>query len=405
MKRLKIGLLHETKTPPDRRSALTPSTAKKLKSMFDNIEIVVQHSDLRAFKDEEYEAEGFKIVDDVSDCDILLGVKEVKIEKLIPEKTYMFFAHIAKKQDHNLPLAKALAAKKITMIDYEYLTDERGMRLVAFGKWAGIVGAYNGLIAWAKRTGEMNLKPAHQYHDKAEMFADIANKRFKKPFKIVITGGGRVAHGAAETLSAFGIKEVIPEEFLTEEFNEPVFTRLDPCHYVRHREGREFDLRYFFEHPEEFVSTFKVYTKLADVYIAAHFWNPKSPRFFTAEDTKREDFKIKVVADISCDVDDGPIGTTVRATTIANPFYDFNPVTGKEEPPFSSEKNITVMSVDNLPGELPRDASEEFSNALVDRALPYLIGEDDKGVIERATIFKNGVLTSRFEYLKDWLNS
>ncbi len=404
MDKIKIGIIKETKIPIDRRVVFPPVLAKRLQDEFDNVEVVVQRSDIRAFKDEEYEAEGLKLVDDVSDCDVLFGVKEVKIEALIPEKTYFFFSHTAKKQEHNKPLLKAIIEKGITLIDHEYLTDKNGIRLVAFGYWAGIVGAYNGMRAWGKRTGQFDIPPAHTYHDKAEMFAHIKNLELK-PFKIVVTGGGRVATGAAETLKAFGIKEVIPEDFLTRNYDFPVFTKLDPCHYVRHKDGKEFDLKYFFTHPDEFVSTFEAYTRIADMYVAAHFWDPKSPRFITAEQIKSPEFNIKVVADISCDVDNGPIASTLRASTIDDPFYDYNPETGKEEPAFSSDKNITVMAVDNLPGELPRDASMSFGEAMLEKVIPSLAGEDKDGIIERATIVKNGKLTERFSYLEDWVNS
>jgi len=405
MKKIKIGLLKETKTPPDRRTALTPRTAKMLAEKYPDIEICVQPSELRAFKDEEYTKAGFKLQDDLSDCDLLLGVKEVKIDTIIPGKTYMFFAHVAKKQEHNKPLLKAMIKNKLTMIDYEYLTDKEGRRIVAFGYWAGIVGAYNGMRAWFKRFEGKELPPAHTFHDKEALFDFIKKQKITKPFKTVITGGGRVAGGAAETLEAFGIKEVIPEEFLVRKFDYPVFTKLDPAHYVRHKHGKEFDLFHFFNNPWEYESTFYVYTELADMYIAAHFWNPQAPRFFTKEDTRKPEFNIKVVADISCDVDNGPVGSTVRASTIAEPFYDFDPVTGEEKPAFSSDKHITVMAVDNLPGELPRDASEAFSELLVERVLPYLIEEDTEGVIERATILANGKLTDRFSYLEDWVNA
>ncbi len=403
MEKIKVGVLHETKTPPDKRAAITPNTAVEILKRFSNVELYIQPSDLRAFKDEEYRAKGLTLKQDLSDCDILIGVKEVKIEALIPDKKYLFFAHIAKKQEHNKPLIKALMQKRITMIDYEYLTDKQNRRLVAFGYWAGVVGAYNGMRAWGKRTGEFDIKAANEYHDKKEMYDTVANLNIK-PLKIVITGGGRVATGAVETLKAFGIKEVIPEEFLTQQFDEPVFTKLDPCHYVRHRDGKEFDLWHFFKNPEEYISTFKVYTQIADMYIAAHFWNPKSPRFFTAEDTKNAKFNIKVVADISCDVDNGPVGSTLRASTIAEPFYDFNPATGKEEKAFSSEKNITVMAVDNLPGELPRDASEDFANGLLNNVFPSLFGEDTDEIIKRATILDKGNLTEKYSYLKDWVS-
>ncbi len=406
MEKIKFGLLKETKTPPDWRAALTPTTAKKLLELYPNAQVCIQPSDIRAFKDEEYIAAGLPLKEDLSDCDILLGIKEVKIDTLIPEKTYMFFAHVAKKQDHNKPLLKALMEKKITLIDYEYLTRPNGVRMVAFGYWAGVVGAYNGLRAWGKKYNEFDLPPAHTFGSQQKMYEYIKeNIKLKRPFKIVITGGGRVARGATDTLKAFGIKEVIPEDFLIENFDYPVFTRLDPCHYVRHKQGKEFELKYFFQHPEEFESTFRPYTWIADMYIAAHYWDPRAPKFFTAEDTRHPRFNIKVVADISCDVDNGPVGTTLRASTIADPFYDFNPQTGKEEPPFSRPENITVMAVDNLPGELARDSSEAFSAVLVENVFPYLLGEDTDGVIERATILKNGQLTERFKYLEDWVNS
>jgi saccharopine dehydrogenase (NAD+, L-lysine-forming) len=403
-KKIKIGIIKETKIPVDRRVVFPPVLAKKLNDEYDNVEVKVQKSDIRAFKDEEYEELGLPVVDDVSDCDVLFGVKEVKINALIPNKTYFFFSHTAKKQEYNKPLIKAIIEKGITLVDHEYLTDKNGIRLVAFGYWAGIVGAYNGMRAWGLKTGQFEIPPAHTFHDKKEMFDHINNFELK-PFKIVITGGGRVASGAVETLKAFGIKEVIPEDFLTREYDYPVFTKLDPCHYVRHKDGKEFDLKYFFTHPDEFVSTFEVYTRTADMYIAAHFWDPRSPKFYTPEQTKNPEFKIKVVADISCDVDNAPVGTTLRASTIDDPFYDFNPETGKEEPAFSSDKNITVMAVDNLPGELPRDASMAFGEAMLEKVIPSLVGEDKDGIIERATIVKDGKLTERFSYLEEWVNS
>lgn len=405
MKKIKIGLLKETKTPPDKRAALTPTTVKQLQDSFPNVEICIQPSEIRCFKDEEYLEKGFTLKNDLTNCNILLGIKEVEISTLIPNKTYLFFAHVAKKQEHNRPLLKAIIDKGITLIDYEFLTDNFGRRIVAFGYWAGIVGAYNGMRAWGLKNKEFNLPPAHNFKNKQEMFEYIQkNIKISKPFKIVITGGGRVASGVVETLKAFGIKEVIPEDLFVNTFEYSVFTRLDPCHYVRHKQGKEFELKHFFEHPQEYESTFRPYTWIADMYIAAHFWDPHSPKFFTAEDTRHPRFNIKVVADISCDVDNGPVGTTIRASSIEVPFYDFNPQTGKEEPAFSNEQNITVMAVDNLPGELPRDSSEDFSTALVEKVIPYLLGEDTLGIINRATIVKKGKLTEKFKYLENWVN-
>ncbi len=403
MKKYTLGLLKETKTPPDRRAAITPSIGKEILKKFPEVELCVQSSELRAFKDSEYKENGIGVTRDLKNCDFLVGVKEVKIDTLIPGKTYMFFAHVGKKQPYNKPLLKAIIDKKITLIDYEYLTDENGMRLVAFGKWAGVVGAYNGLRAWGLKTSEFELQPAHEYIDKSQMFENCDKQQFK-PLKIIITGGGRVAHGAMETLNAFGIKEVSPKQILEEKFNEPVFAKIEPWDYVKHKNNKEFDLQHFFDNPTEYVSTFEPYTKIADLYIACHFWDPKSPEFITKEQAKASDFNIKVIADVSCDIKK-PIASTLRSSSIANPFYDYNPQTQKEEPAFSSDKNISVMAIDNLPGELPRDASEDFSKVLIDKIFPHLFNSDQENIINRATIVKNGSLTEKFKYLNAWVNS
>jgi len=399
--KIKVGLIKETKTPPDKRCAFTPNTAVKMLDKFPNVELVVQPSDLRAFKDDEYIERKLNLKENLTDCDILIGVKEVKIPALIENKTYIFFAHIAKMQSYNKPLLKAFIDKKITLIDYEYLTDKSGMRLVAFGKWAGVVGAYNGMRAWGIRTKEFDLKPAHDYLDKIEMYQNIKNFKLK-PLKIVLTGGGRVANGAIETLTAFGINEVTPKDFLEKSFDEAVFTKIEPWDYVKHKENKPFEINHFFKNPSEYESIFEPYTKVADLYIACHFWDPKSPSFITKEISKKSNFKIKVIADVSCDINI-PICSTLRASTIADPFYDYNPITENEEPAFSNDKNISVMAIDNLPGELPRDASEEFSNNLINNVLDSLFNEDKEEVIKRATIVYKGTLTEKYKYLENWI--
>ncbi|MCK5028528.1 MAG: hypothetical protein KAR57_02765 [Bacteroidales bacterium] len=399
--KLKVGILRETKNPPDKRVPVTPSQAVKLSERFPKVDVFVQPSDIRCYTDEEYQYLDLNMKEDLSDCDILLGVKEVDPKTFIEDKTYMFFSHIAKKQPYNRGLLQEVINKKIRLIDYEYLTDYDEQRIVAFGRWAGIVGAYNGLRARGIRTDNFELKPAHQCKDMDEMFAGLKKIKLEKK-KILVTGGGRVAMGAMETLSQLNIREVSADEFLNQEFNEPVLCRIDPEHYVEHKGGMQFDLHHFFKHPEEYKSTFNPFTKVTDILVACHFWDPKSPNFITKEDYLDPEFKITVIADVSCDVD-GPIASTVKASTIADPFFGYNPQTGKAEPPFVSPKNITVMSVDNLPGELPRNASSDFGNNLIDKVYPSLFGDDNTGMIERATIVKDGKLTERYSYLKDYL--
>ena len=400
---IKLGILKETKTPPDRRVPITPVLADKVLRNFLNIDLVVQPSELRCFKDEEYDYLNIDLQADLSDCDVLMGVKEVKIDKLIPEKTYMFFSHVAKKQPYNRDLLRAILNKKITLIDYEYLTYPNGMRIVAFGRWAGIVGAYNALRARGERTNNFALKPAYKCHDMEEMFGGL-KKISLKPLKILITGGGRVAHGAMETLSVLDIRKVTPKEFLTQTFDEPVVCQIEPMHYVKRKDGGLFDMQHFINNPQEYKSTFKPYTKVADIFIACHFWDDKSPKFIEKEDYLAPDFNISIIADVSCDID-GPIASTLRASTIENPFYGYNPQKGVEEPAFTNPENITVMAVDNLPGELPRDASREFGKELVDKVFPALFVDDQDGIIKRATIAKNGKLTQKFSYLQDYVDS
>jgi alanine dehydrogenase len=398
-KNLKVGILKETKTPPDKRTAVAPLQAVELLKRFPNVELFIQSSDIRSYKDEEYLKLGLNIVEDVSNCDILIGVKEVKLPKLIENKTYLFFSHTAKKQEYNRILLQELLKKKIKMVDYEYLANPPGQRLVAFGHFAGLVGAYNGLIAFGKRTGLFDLKRAIDSHDTAEMFEEL--KKVKLPaVKILITGGGRVASGALETLAPLNLKKVSPEDFLSKSFNDAVYTQIEPDNYVKRIDGSDFDLNHFFKNPKEYESDFLKYTKVTDIYIACHFWDNNSPHFITKQDISAPDFKIKVIADVSCDIA-GPIISTFRASEIANPFYGYNPKTHLEGNAFDNNC-ITVMAVDNLPGEVPRDASVDFGKGLIDKVFPALFCNDNDGIIKRATITKSGNLGSHFTYLQDF---
>ncbi|MEE4114601.1 MAG: NAD(P)-dependent oxidoreductase [Marinilabiliaceae bacterium] len=402
LRRLKIGILRETKNPPDKRVPLTPSQIINLQIEYPDVEFVVQPSDYRCYKDEEYRYLEIPLKEDLSDCDILMGVKEVEKSTFIPGKTYLFFAHVAKEQSYNREMLQKMIEQKIRLVDYEYLTRDNGARVVAFGRWAGIVGAYNGLRARGIRTDRFSLKPCHECHDLEEVWAGLKMIDLIPGLKILVTGDGRVGNGAMETLNQTNAVQVSPRDFLTKNFDVPVVCQLNPGDYVKHVDGKKFDLRHFFENPKEYVSAFKPYTEVADIYIAAHFWDPDSPKFITGADLKDEKFNISVIADVSCDID-GPIASTLRATTIADPFYGYNRTTGKEEPAFKKEGNITVMSVDNLPGELPRDASSDFGEQLTEYVLPDLIFGRKDGMIKRATICENGELTDDYKYLTGYL--
>ncbi|MCX6333640.1 MAG: NAD(P)-dependent oxidoreductase [Bacteroidia bacterium] len=399
---LKIGILRETKNPPDRRVPLSPPQIITLQEMYPFAEFFVQPSDIRCYTDEEYEYLDIPLKEDLSDCDILLGVKEVDKRTFIPGKTYMFFAHVAKKQPQNREMLREMSVRELTLIDYEYLTTDEGERVVAFGRWAGIVGAYNGLRARGIETNKFKLKPAHLCHDLEEMWAGLRLIELNPGLKVLVTGGGRVANGAMETLSVCNLVQVSPEDFLNREFDVPVMCQIEPEHYTFHKNKQQFSFSHFVKHPDEYESAFLPYTKVTDLLVAGHFWDPRSPVLFTKDDMKNPEFKISVIADISCDVN-GSVPSTIRTTTIADPFYGYNPHLEVEEPAFTRPSNITVMSIDNLPGELPRDASSDFGRQLMKNTLQDLLLGTGSQMIERATILKNGKLTPPFNYLEDYL--
>ena len=395
---MKLGIIREGKTPPDKRVPFSPSQCAEILKKF-NIDLVIQPSPIRAFADEEYETLGIIIQEDLSDCDILMGVKEVNIKDLIEGKHYFFFSHTIKKQPYNADLLKAFLDKKIQITDYETLTYKKGSRILGFGRYAGIVGAYNGLLAWGKRNGSYELKPANQCKDFEEIKLEL-KKVVLGDAKIVLTGGGRVAQGAIEIIDEIRIPAVNSSDFIFQEFHTPIYTQLNCENLYKSKTGKDFNLEEFFTNPKEYKSRFKKFTEIADIFISCHYWDHNADVLFNEEDTQSEKFNLKVIADITCDIK-GSIPTTIRSSTIDNPIYGYNPESGEEGAPFSPA-NITIMAVDNLPCELPRDASIDFGAALIKNIIPALIGDDSTSIINRASITKNGKLNTGYEYLEDY---
>lgn len=398
---MKIGIIRERKVPVDKRVPLTPNQAKELMQIYPQVKIVVEASDIRCYKDQEYEDLDVEVVEEVSDCDVLMGVKEVPIDALVPDKTYFFFSHTIKQQPYNRELLRSILKKNITLIDYEALTDQEGMRLVAFGRYAGIVGAYNGIRTYGKRYNLFDLRRANECFDLEDMKREYEKVKFPA-IKIVLTGGGRVARGAMEVLDGIGIRKVTPAAFVKEQFNVPVYTQLNTRDYNKPKSGEPFKRSEFYSNPGLYENDFLQYAHEADLLIAGAYWAPAAPVLFTREDILGPDFRIKVVADITCDIE-GSIPSTKKPSTIDDPNYDYNPSDDKIEPTFKEEGNITVMAVDNLPCELPRNASEDFGRELIDKVLANLIKEDKDSIIERATVTKGGQLTQHFSYLKDYV--
>ena len=398
---MKIGIIKEGKTPPDKRVPLSPTQCQEIMQNYPQIDLVVQKSAIRKFKDEDYATLGVKLVDDVADCDVLLGVKEVPIEDLIPNKKYFFFSHTFKKQPYNRKLLQAIIEKNIQLIDWETITNAKGQRLIAFGRFAGIVGCFNGLLGYGLKTKRYELKSAHLCEDRKEMEGELIKLDLPENFKLVITGGGRVAGGAIEVLEKTNIKRVSPQDFLNTAFDEPVYTQLDVEDYVKRDDDVSFDKSKFFSDPIGHSSNFMRYAAVADVYVACHYWDNRSPFIFTRQDVKSPNWKISLVADVSCDID-GPVATTLRPSTIADPFYGYNPQS-EEVVDFDKEDSIGVMAVDNLPCELPKDASVSFGEMFIDHVLKPLLGNDPEDIIYRASETKEGKLTPHFAYLQDYL--
>jgi saccharopine dehydrogenase (NAD+, L-lysine-forming) len=393
-----IGVLREGRTPPDRRVALTPKKCVELQATYPGLRVRVQPSPHRAYTDQEYRDLGIEVAEDMQPCDLLMGVKEVPVEGLMLGKTYLFFSHTVKKQPHNRPLLQAVLRKNITLIDYELLTNAVGERIVAFGRYAGIVGAYNGLLTYGRKHGLFSLKPAHECVDMDDMQEEFYKIKALPSIKIALTGSGRVAGGALEVLDKMGLRQVSVHDYLHRDFRTPVYAQLRSRDYHRRRDGLAWDTAHFHQHPELYDSDFARFLPLTDLLIACAYWHPASPRLFSEEDTQEPDFKINTIADVTCDVD-GSIPLTKRASTIAEPAFDYNRATSELEPAYSRPANITVMAVDNLPCELPRNASRNFGRQLLDQVMPHLLGGDPAGVVARATIAKDGQLQPRYEYL------
>lgn len=397
---MKFGIIKEGKNPPDKRVVLTPQACKALKETFKELEIIVEKSENRTFADQEYVKNGIEVTNDVSAADVLLGVKEVPIDTLINDKKYFFFSHTIKKQPYNRDLLRAVLDKNIELYDHEVITNQKEIRLVAFGRYAGIVGAYNAIRTFGIKNNSFILPKAQQLSDQQELIEEL--KKINLPnIKIVLTGKGRVSNGSKEMLDGMGLKEVNLEDYLNKTFEEAVYCQIDVLDYNKRTDGKVIDMYDFFDHPEAYESDFFRFAKVSDIYIAGHFYATGAPYIFTRKDAKSKDFKIRVVADISCDID-GPVASTLRASTIADPIYGYDRL-HEAEVDFMDPEAIAVMAVDNLPNELPRDASQGFSENFVTYVIPAFFNGDKDGILERGRMTQNGKLTPRYQYLDGYV--
>ena len=398
---MKFGLLKERKTPPDRRVVFSPDELLSLHATYPEVELFVESSDIRVFTDEQYQSAGFSVVNDVSHCDVLFGVKEVPVTSLIPNKKYFFFSHTIKKQPYNRKLLQAILENNIELYDHETIVDENHQRLIGFGRYAGIVGAYNGIRAFGIKYDLFTLAKAETLKSQEELIMRL-KRQILPNIKIVLTGHGKVGMGAKEMLDGMKIKQVAVEDFLTKKYSEPVYTQIDVLDYNKRIDGKPSSKADFYANPSAYTSNFGRFSKVADLFMAGHFHGNGAPDILTREMLQAPDNKIQVVADISCDVA-GPIACTLKASTIAEPFFGYLPSEHKEVA-YTHPASIMVMSVDNLPCELPKDASEGFGKTFLQHVVPAFFSGDRDGILQRAKITEKGKLTPKFAYLQDYID-
>ena len=396
---MKIGIIKEYKSPPDKRVVFSPEKCVETLQKFPQVEFFIEKSDIRCFSDSEYEEMGLKVVNDLSNCDVLIGVKEVPIEKLIDNKKYFFFSHTIKKQPYNKKLLQQIIKKNIELFDHETIVDNNNNRLIGFGYYAGVIGAYNGLRAYGLKNHTFSIPKAIDLKDRQE-FNSILKSLSIPNMKILLTGKGRVGSGTKEVLDFLKIKEVSAQDFINETYNESVYVNIDVLDY-NYSDSIENTVSNFYNYPEKFRSTFSKFLSVSDIYFAGHYHNPKAPKLITLDDIKNPDFNVQVIADISCDID-GPIASTIRPSTIENPTYGFH----KEklvECDFLDENALAVMAVDNLPCELPRDSSEMFGEMFLKYVIPSFFNNDQENILKNSKITSEGTLTERFSYLSDYI--
>lgn len=397
---MKFGIIKERKTPPDRRVVFTPEELVRLKTEHPEAEIKVESSDIRIFPDSEYAKAGIEVATDMTDCDVLFGVKEVPVDALIPNKKYFFFSHTIKKQPYNKKLLQAILAKKIDLYDHETIVDANFKRLIGFGRYAGIVGMYNGIRAFGTKFDLFKLPKAETLEHREDLINRL--KRITlPPVKIVVTGKGKVGNGIKEMLDAMKIKEVSIENYLTKNYSDPVYTQITVLDYNKRKDGKPSEKYDFYNNPTEYTSDFARFANVSDIFMAGHFAGNDAPVILSRETLLSKDNKIRVIADVSCDVD-GPIESTIKASTIAEPIYGYLPSEHKEVDIFHPSA-IVVMAVDNLPCELPKDASEGFGEMFMEHVIPAFFNGDKDGILQRAKMTENGQLTERFKYLQSYV--
>ncbi len=429
-----LGIRKETKNKWERRVPLNPDAVKKL--VEDGYKVIVQPSEIRIYTDDEYEKVGAELNSDLSSADLILSVKEVHIPDVIPQIPHLFFSHTIKGQSYNMPMLKYFLDTKTTLLDYERIIDDKGRRLVFFGKFAGNAGAVDTLYGLGQRlkqqynidTPFLEIKQAYNYKslaDALEHLKEVGKKIEKEglpdeitPLTIFILGYGHVSKGVQEVLNTLPVEYVDPddlEKLQTNYKNNKIYVSVFmEKHLVERKDGSPFDLQDYFKHCENYKSKLGKYLPYCSVYMNAIYWEPKCPVFLSREEMIKlqgENQKLIIIGDITCDID-GSVQATVKATEPDNPIFIYNAKTGEITDGFKGE-GFADCAVDNLPCEFSKEASDNFSNALMPFMEDMLNADFSKEIpesglpkpIQRSCIAHKGKLQPDYEYLYDYLKN
>ncbi len=432
-----IGIRNENFDLTEKRTPLTPSQVRKLVET-ENIQVIVQPAPNRIFSDREYAKAGAIISEDLNPCQIIFGVKEIPVTDFLPAHAYCFFSHTIKGQPQNMPMLKRVLDLKATLIDYEKVADEKARRLIFFGKFAGYAGMIDVIWALGLRLQHRDIPTPFASIHQALKYDSLgkAKKAFRQigeqiardglpenllPLVCGFTGYGHVSQGAQEIFNLLPHEEVSPDRLISfirsGKFSQNlvykvVFREAD---MFRHKiPGKKFHLRDYYDHPENYTGIFHQYLPYLSVLINGIYWEPRYPRLVTREAVKSlfrksRDMKLKVIGDITCDVN-GSVECTLKATNSASPVYSYHPLTESIDDGYQGE-GVIILAVDKLPSELPRESSQEFGKLLLP-FVPALAGADYQEPMEklivpepfyRAVIAHQGHLMPDFHYLREFI--
>ncbi|XP_066977946.1 alpha-aminoadipic semialdehyde synthase, mitochondrial [Macrobrachium rosenbergii] len=440
-----LAIRREDQSVWERRAPLGPSHVRQL--VKDGVSVIVQPSNRRAYPMQAYQNAGAKIKEDISEAPVVIGVKQVPIDQLIPNRTYCFFSHTIKAQEANMPLLDAILEKNIRLIDYEKMCDERGQRVVAFGKYAGVAGMINilhglglRLLALGHHTPFMHIGPAHNYRNTEMSRQAIRDSGYEislgmmpksiGPLTFVFTGTGNVSQGAQE------IFQELPHEYVSVQALRKVsehgaMNKLYACevsrrdHLVR-KDGGKYDAVEYEEHPERYISVFahKI-APYASVIVNGIYWAVNSPKLLTIPDAKyllrpiytpwlptslgspSLPHRMLAICDISADPG-GSIEFMSECTTIDTPFCLYDADQNKDTNSFKGP-GVLVCSIDNMPTQLPREATDFFGSLLLPHMYDILQSDISKPfedhsfthAVHGAVITSDAQLTPSFKYIED----